>query len=192
MNRTYEPTEDRRGLYATLALIAALTALTALLLAAVPGPPVGSLYAVGVLGGNPEDTAAPTDEEEEEQEEAAAVEAAVENFSRSYNYSGSDGDQLLAQIAPHVNESFWASPRGSQNASDAAAIETYVLQQTELLAWEPVEVGSEEATGYVTRSFHTESTAGMQKYRLRHELRLVKESGTWKVSWAGEDVGQEG
>lgn len=191
MNRTYERTEGRRGVYATLVLIAALTALSALLVAAIPGPPIGSLYGVGVSGGDPGSSAAATDEEKE-QEEAAAVEEAVENFSRSYNYSGSDGDELRAQVDPHVTNHFWVSPRGMRNTFDMGKIETYVLQQTELLAWEPVEILAGEAKGYATRDFHIESAEGIEDYEIRHELRLNDSSGEWKVSWAGEDIGQGG
>ncbi|MDP9477821.1 MAG: hypothetical protein M3R38_19410 [Actinomycetota bacterium] len=184
MSRTYEPAEGRRGVRATLALMAVLAVLSALLLAVVPGPSgreIALSRAPGGLLSGSDDA-----QEEEKDVETPAVAAAVEDFSEAYNYSGSWGDELKVQIEPHVTASFWSSPRGSQNARDFAAIDSYVLQQTWLLAWEPVEVGPEGARGYATRGFHVESEAGTQDYQIRHELRLVKELGYWKVAWAGE------
>ncbi len=187
MSRTYEPTEGRRGVYATLALMAGLAILSALLLAVVPGPSGRELGLPeapgGFLGGS--DGGA---QEEEKDVETRAVAAAVEDFSEAYNYSGSWGDEFKVQIEPHVTADFWSSPRGSQNAREIAAIDSYVLQQSWLLAWEPIEVSAEGARGYATRGFHIESEAGTQDYQIRHELRLVKELGYWEVAWAGEPI----
>ena len=114
--------------------------------------------------------------------------AAVEDFSEAYDYEGSSGDELMVQIDLHVTEGFWSSTRGAENAESAGMIDSYVLQQTRLLAWEPVEVGAERATGYATRGFHVESEEGTQDYEIRHEVRLVKELGFWKVSYGGEPI----
>lgn len=189
MSRTYESAEGRRGVYSTLALMAGLAILSALLISVVPGPSGREVALSEGLAGPPSGSDGDAQEEKEREDtEAAAVAAAVEGFSEAYNYSGSWGDELRVQVRAHVTASFWKSPRGSQNAKEFAEIDSYVLQQTRLLAWEPVEVGPEGARGYATRGFHVESEAGTQDYEIRHELRLVKQLGYWKVAWAGEPI----
>ena len=116
------------------------------------------------------------------------MKGAARDFSDSYNYEGSSGDELLAQVGPHVIEEFWSSPRGLQNAESAAQIDEPVVQHTELASWETTGVGA-EAAGHATRSFRVDDGDGTEDYEIRHELGLAKgEDGRWRISRAGEPL----
>lgn len=133
---------------------------------------------------------------EQQRDEAGSVEEAVRSFNDAYDFEGTTEDAYVAQIEPYVTDDFWTSPRGAQNLASIEEIEaagdTFV-QDAELINWEPITVGIEEASGYATRSFESSVGEESGSYTLRHELRLKKEFGVWKVAWAGDDAeGQEG
>lgn len=138
----------------------------------------------------------PTMGELRREEEDARIEEAARNFNDAYDFEGTSADAYVAQIEPYVTDDFWSSPRGSQNLANIEEIEatgeTFV-QDAELVAWEPIRVGVEEASGYATRSFTSSVGGEPGSYTIRHELRLVEEADGWRVDWAGDDVGgQEG
>jgi hypothetical protein len=133
LNRTYEPGEHRQGVYATLALIAALVVLSLLMLAVLPGgsdAPIPGLASQRVGGGEGssqegmapadlsflcdpfadyEETSVPTAEKE-------AAEAVAEEFVRSaYGYTGTDADAYEEGIDSRVvEECFWESEAGEE------------------------------------------------------------------------------
>ncbi len=198
MSRTYNPAESKRGVYATLALMAALAVLSALMLAVLPGPsggqaggPSGSGTGGGSGssgGGSSGETTAPSPEA------PRRVEEAVRAFNDAYDFEGRRVDSYTARIGPYATEDYWSSPRGAQNLADIeeiqAAGETF-SQDAELVAWEPVEIGAEEARGYATRSFTTSIGGEESSYTIRHELRLTEQDGEWLVSYGGDPI-QEG
>jgi hypothetical protein len=134
LNRTYEPSEARRGVYATQALIAGLVALSALMLAVLPGgssSPIPGLASqrAGGEGGSQEGIApAPanlsflcdpfTDYEETSvpAAEKQAAEGVAEEFVRSaYGYTGTDAGAYEEGINGQVVEDcFWESDAGEE------------------------------------------------------------------------------
>ncbi|CAN5517180.1 hypothetical protein BH24ACT22_BH24ACT22_00220 [soil metagenome] len=120
--------------------------------------------------------------------EAEAVEQAVTDFSNAYNYSSADVDEIMSQVEPHVTGEFWESGRGAGNKETWEALTEVLTVESELVAWELTEIGEEDATGFATRDVATESGGETDNYQIRHETRLVKTDGGWKVSWIGEPV----
>ncbi len=120
--------------------------------------------------------------------EAEDVEQAVTDFSDAYNYSSADGDEIMAQIEPHVADGFFDSGRGAGNRETWEALTEVLTVESELVAWEPTEIGDEAATGFATRDVVTESGGEVDEYQIRHETELVKIDDEWKVSWIGEPV----
>jgi hypothetical protein len=137
LNRTYEPGEHRQGLYATLALVAALVALSVLMLAVLPrgsGAPIPGLdsqrRAGGGEGGSQEEGIAPAPADRSflcdpfadyEQTsvpttEKEAAEAVAEEFIRSaYGYTGTNAGAYEERIKGRVVEDcFWESEAGEE------------------------------------------------------------------------------
>jgi hypothetical protein len=134
LNRTYEPAEHRRGIYATLALIAGLVMLSALMLTVFPGgsgPSISGLASqrAGGQGGSQEGIVpAPTDlsflcdpftDYEGTRVPAAqkqAAEAVAAGFVRSaYGYTGTDAGAYEEGIDGRVLEDcFWESDAGEE------------------------------------------------------------------------------
>lgn len=195
MSQTYNPVERKRGVYATLALMAALVVLSALMLAALPGPsgsaaggPSGLETGAGsgAAGGGPSGgTSAPSPED------PRRVEETVRAFNDAYDFTGRRVDSYTAQIGPYVTEDYWSSPRGSQNLADIEEVEAAGVtfsQDAELVSWEPTQVGAGEARGYATRSFTTSVGGEESSYTIRHELRLTKQYGEWLVAYGGDPI----
>jgi hypothetical protein len=135
LNRTYEPGEHKQGIYATLALVAALVVLSVLMLAVLPGgsdapiPGPASQRAGGGEGGSQEGIApAPADltflcdpfadygETSVPTAEKEAAEAVAEEFVRSaYGYTGTDAGAYEEGIDGRVvGDCFWESDAGEE------------------------------------------------------------------------------
>jgi hypothetical protein len=135
LNRTYEPAEHRHGIYATLALVAALVALSALMLAVLPGgsgPSISGLASqrAGGEGGSQEEGSAPApadlsflcdpfadyEETSVPAAEKEAAEAVAAGFVRSaYGYTGTDVGAYEEGIDGRVvGDCFWESDAGEE------------------------------------------------------------------------------
>lgn len=120
--------------------------------------------------------------------EAARVRNAVAAFSEAFNFSTSDGDAIVSRIDNHVTDGYWESPRGAGNLEVYGSLEQNLTVEGRLVAWDVENVGDERANGYASRRFRTEYGGRVENYELRHELRLLKENGAWKVSWGGDPI----
>ena len=169
------------------AAIAVLVVLGIVWQAAFGGDDAGGAQGdtpTGKAAGEPsEGTSAPLPED------PRRVEETVRAFNDAYDFTGRRVDSYTARIGPYVTEDYWSSPRGSQNLADIEEVEAAgqtFSQEAELVAWEPVDVGAEEARGYATRSFTSSIGGEESSYTIRHELRLTKQYGEWLVSYGGE------
>lgn len=119
---------------------------------------------------------------------------ALEEYDRAWNYEGSSGEEMRAQISPTVAASFWDSEGGQ---SVRAWVET--LEQNEevfvhrdrIIGTRTVEEGEDhrllEVTFDNTVFIKDDGERGdLLETETRRRIRVVRTDGRWLVGWAGE------